>query len=118
MIRRVLIPLALVLGLGLAAGGASAQSAAAKATVDAAKTAGAVGEQGDGFLGLVTGSADPAVRTAVAEINAGRAGAYKDIAAKTGVAEAAAGEATARQLIDRLQPGMFYRPLGGAWTRK
>ena len=116
MIRRLFLTLAL--GLSLAAAGASAQSAAAKATVDAAKTAGAVGEQGDGFLGLVTGAADPTVRAAVAEINAGRAQAYKDIAAKTGVAEAAAGEATARQLMDRLPPGQFYKPLGGAWTRK
>jgi hypothetical protein len=115
MIRRLLITLAL--GLGLTAGSVAAQSAA-KATVDAAKAAGVVGEQGDGFLGLVTGSADPAVRTAVAEINAGRAAAYKDIAAKTGVAQPAAGEATARQLIDRLPPGNFYKPIGGAWTRK
>ena len=116
MIRRSFIILAL--GIGLAAGTAVAQGAAAKASVDAAKTAGLVGEQGDGFLGLVTGAADPAVRSAVAEINAGRAAAYKDIAAKTGVAEAAAGEATARQLFDRLPPGAFYKPLGGSWTRK
>src|SRR5258708_17270613 len=115
MIRRVFITLALA--LGLAAGSAAAQSAA-KATVDAAKAAGVVGEQGDGFLGLVTASADPSVRTAVAQINAGRAAAYKDIAAKTGVAETAAGEATARQLIDRLPPGDCYRPLGGAWNRQ
>jgi uncharacterized protein YdbL (DUF1318 family) len=116
MIRRTLI--ALTLGLSLAATGAAAQTAAAKATVDAAKSQGAVGEQGDGFLGLVSGSADPATKAAMAEINAGRAQAYKDIAARTGVTEAAAGEATARQLIDRLAPGAWYKPLGGSWTRK
>ena len=116
MIRRMLV--ALSLGLSLVAGGALAQSAAAKATVDGAKARGVVGEQGDGFLGLVAGSADPTVKAAMDEINAGRAQAYKDIAAKTGVSEAAAGEATALQLFARLPAGAYYRPLGGAWTRK
>ena len=116
MIRRLLI--ALTIGLSLAAGAAPAQTSAAKAAVDAAKTQGIVGEQADGFLGLVSGSADPAVKAAVAEINAGRMQAYRDIATKTGVTQAAAGEATAQQLIGRLAPGGYYRPLGGNWTRK
>jgi uncharacterized protein YdbL (DUF1318 family) len=105
MIRRLL--LAMSLGLSLLATGAAAQSSA-KAIVDAAKAAGVVGEQADGYLGLVTGSADPSVR----------AQAYKDIAAKTGVTERAAGEATAQQLISRLAPGSYDKPLGGSWTRK
>ena len=117
MLRRLLIALSLCLGLA-AASGATAQTAAAKATVDAAKSQGVVGEQGDGFLGLVTGSASPSVRAAVAEINAGRIQVYKDIAVKTGVSEIAAGQATAVQIIDRLAPGAYYKPLGGAWTRK
>jgi uncharacterized protein YdbL (DUF1318 family) len=116
MIRRIL--LAASLGLGLIAVQAAAQTSAEKATVDAAKAQGVVGEQGDGFLGLVIGSAGADVKGAVAAINAGRAAAYKGIAAKTGVSDVAAGEATARQLIDRLPPGEYYRPLNGAWARK
>ncbi len=116
MMRRFL--LALSLGAALAAGGVHAQSSAAKDTVVAAKSAGTVGEQGDGFLGLVTGSAPAEVKAAVAEINAGRAAAYKDIAVKTGVTEQAAGEATARQLLTRIAPGGYYKPPGGSWTRK
>jgi uncharacterized protein YdbL (DUF1318 family) len=110
--------LAIVLGLSLAAGGAMAQSAGAKAAVDSAKAAGVVGEQGDGFLGLVTGAAAPDVKSAVAEINAGRAKAYADIASKTGVAVAAAGEATARQLQSRLPAGQYFKPEDGSWTKK
>jgi uncharacterized protein YdbL (DUF1318 family) len=116
MMRRFLI--ALTLGAALAGGAVYAQSAAAKDTVVAAKSAGQVGEQGDGFLGLVSGSGPAEVKAAVAEINAGRAAAYKDIAARTGVTEQAAGEATARQLIAKMAPGGFYKPLGGSWTRK
>ena len=118
MIRRSFIALTLTLGLGLAAGGAIAQSSSAKAMVDAAKASGIVGESGDGYLGLVKGSADPSVQAAVAEINAGRAQAYNSIAAKTGVTAEAAGEATAQQLFGRLAPGTYYRPIGGGWMRK
>ncbi len=116
MIRRLLI--ALSLGLSLAAGAVPAQTAGAKAAIDAAKAQGVVGEQADGLLGLVTGSADPAVVAAVTEINAGRLRAYQDIAARTGVSARAAAEATAKQLIDRLAPGAYYKPLEGSWTRK
>jgi uncharacterized protein YdbL (DUF1318 family) len=95
-----------------------ADAAGSKAIVDAAKTQGIVGEQGDGFLGLVTGSADSAVAAAVAEINSGRAAVYKDAAARSGVTPAAAGEAAAKQIFQRIPPGQYYKPLGGGWTRK
>jgi len=116
MNRRQLI--ALAVATSLAADAALAQSASAKAAVDAAKARGVVGEQGDGYLGFVSGSADPAVKAAVDEINAGRAKVYKDTAAKTGVTESAAGQATALQLFARLPTGAYYRPVGGDWTRK
>lgn len=118
MLRKTMTVLAL--GLTLAAAGAGsvlAQSAAAKAQVDAAKVQGTVGEQADGFLGIVA-NGDAALRAAVAEINMGRAAAYKDIAAKTGVTPEAAGQATAKQLYARLAPGQYWKPLDGGWTRK
>jgi uncharacterized protein len=116
----------LMLALALTAGAAAAtvlpavayaQSQAAKQAVDAAKAAGKVGEQGDGYLGIIS-DADSALRAAVAEINAGRKQVYADTAAKTGVTPEAAGEATARQLIARVPAGQMYKPLGGSWTRK
>ncbi len=88
-----------------------------KTVVEAAKGGGLVGEQGDGFLGVV-GDADASVRAAVAEINAGRAAAYRDAAAKTGATPEAAGQAAARQLIARVPPGQYYKPLDGGWMRK
>jgi uncharacterized protein YdbL (DUF1318 family) len=94
-----------------------AQSQSAKRTVDAAKAAGKVGEQGDGYIGIIA-DADAALRAAVTEINAGRKQVYSDTAAKTGVTIEAAGEATARQLIARVPSGQFYKPLGGVWSKK
>lgn len=97
---------------------ATAQSAAQKGAVDAAKAAGSVGEQGDGFLGFVTPSTDPALAAAVAAINAGRAQVYRDTAMKTNVTPEAAGQATAQQLFGRLPAGQYFRPINGNWTRK
>lgn len=118
MIRKTMTVLALGLAMTTAGSGlAMAQSPAAKATVDAAKTAGTVGEQADGYLGIVSGG-DAALRAAVAEINTGRAAAYKDIAAKTGATPEAAGQATAKQLYARLAPGQYWKPLDGGWIKK
>ena len=112
--------------LGLIAGSAVVVSGAAavaqsdaKARVDAAKAAGIVGEQADGFLGLVTGAADPAVKAAVAEINAGRAQLYREAGAKNGVSPEAAGAAAFNTVVQaKLKPGEFYKPAGGGWVRK
>jgi len=89
-----------------------------KAVVDAAKITGTVGEQADGYLGFVTGSADAATTAAVSAINAGRADVYAQTAAKSGTTREAAGQATGAQLIARTPAGQFVRPLGGGWTRK
>ncbi len=97
---------------------AFAQGAAEKAAVDAAKAAGTVGEQADGYLGFVTGSADAATTAAVSAINAGRADVYAQTAAKSGTTREAAGQATGAQLIARTPAGQFVRPLGGGWSRK
>jgi uncharacterized protein YdbL (DUF1318 family) len=98
---------------------ALAQTAEAKAAVDAAKAAGIVGEQADGFLGFVTAAADPALKSAVAEINAGRAAVYREAAARTGATpEAAGASAFVNAVQPRLRPGQYYRPAGGGWARK
>ncbi len=96
---------------------AQAQSANAKALVDAGKAAGTVGEQADGYLGLV-GGADSATAAAVQEINSGRRKAFADIAAKSGVTPDAAGEAAAKQLIAKMPAGQFYKSWGGSWAKK
>jgi uncharacterized protein YdbL (DUF1318 family) len=97
---------------------ACAQTASAKATVDAAKAAGKVGEQGDGLIGFVGGSADAATAAAVNEINAGRRKVYAQTAAKAGVTPEAAGEAAAQMLLKKMPAGQYYKPIGGSWTKK
>jgi uncharacterized protein YdbL (DUF1318 family) len=89
-----------------------------KSAVDAAKAKGLVGEQGDGYLGFVKGSADAATTAAVTEINAARADTYRQTAAKTGVSPDAAGQAVAIQLQARMPAGQYFKPLGGSWVQK
>jgi uncharacterized protein YdbL (DUF1318 family) len=96
---------------------AFADLAADKAAVDAAKAAGTVGEQADGYLGIVS-SADGTVTAAVNEINAGRRQVYTQTATKSGVSPDAAGQATGAQLIAKVPPGQYFKPIGGAWTKK
>jgi uncharacterized protein YdbL (DUF1318 family) len=97
---------------------AFADLAADKAAVDAAKSAGTVGEQGDGYLGFVSGAGDGALSSAVTAINAGRRQVYAQTAGKTGVSAEAAGQATGAQLIAKTPSGQYFKPLGGNWTRK
>jgi len=92
--------------------------AAAKATVDAAKAAGIVGEQSDGYLGFVK-PGDAATKAAVDEINAGRAGVYAQAAAKNGVSPAAAGSSAFTNIIQpKIKAGEFYKDASGSWKQK
>ncbi|HWA69494.1 MAG TPA: DUF1318 domain-containing protein [Rhizomicrobium sp.] len=97
---------------------AFADLASDKVAVDAAKAAGTVGEQADGYLGFVSGSSDAALNAAVNEINNGRANIYAQTAAKSGTTRDAAGQATGAQLIAKTPPGEYIKPLGGGWTKK
>lgn len=105
-------------GLTLVSTPVLAQSAGAKVAVDAAKAKGTVGEQGDGLLGFVSGTADAATTAAVEEINAGRRKVFASTAAKSGVTPDAAGEATAQVLFQKIPSGQYFKPLGGSWTKK
>jgi uncharacterized protein len=97
---------------------AMADPAADKAVVDQAKAAGVVGEQGDGYLGFVSGSADGATTAAVNAINAGRRAVYAQTAAKSGVSPEAAAQATGTLLIGKVSAGQYYKPMGGGWTKR
>ena len=96
---------------------AFADLASDKAAVDAAKAAGKVGEQADGYLGIVSGG-DAGLSAAVDDINAGRRSVYTQTASKSGVTPDAAGQATGAQLIAKTPSGQYIKPLGGAWTKK
>ncbi len=98
---------------------ASADIAASKAVVDAAKAKGLVGERSNGYLGFVGASSDAALKAAVDEINAGRHDVYAQAAAKNNVSIDAAGQSAFSNVIfPKLAAGQYYQTAAGAWAQK
>ena len=83
----------------------------------AAREAGEVGEQPDGYLGLV-GADNPSVHALVADINIKRKAAYTSQAAATGATVQQFAFTSGCTLIERTQPGEKYRSPGGVWKTR
>ena len=116
MTRRTTLILAAA--VGAAAMTAAAIPASAQADASAAlRATGKVGEQADGYLGIV-GSPDPAIRAKVDAINIKRRAYYTDLAAKRGAKIEEVAAATACEIFaSRVEPGQYYK-LGGTWQKR
>lgn len=101
-----------LLSLALMAHGAFA------ADLTAAKQQGLIGEQNNGYLGLVRADAPADVKALVADINAQRKNQFAQIAAKNGIAETEAAKIFAREAEARTSPGNFIQNPAGAWVKK
>ena len=98
---------------------AVAQTSAQKAQIDAAKAAGVVGEQADGFLGFRTPSSDAGLPSAVSTTNSARRSAYASSAAQAGTtADVAGARMFEGQLLARIPAGQWYRTASGQWVQK
>ena len=90
---------------------------AADSAMAAAKAAGSIGEQVDGYLGAVPGA--PAGTDAlVARINAERRAYYANIAAKNGTAEGVVARLAGKKLLQRTPSGQYTRNASGQWQKK
>lgn len=117
MNRRMKLMVAAGLGLAALAGG----TAYAYVYQDAAsqlRATGLVGEQADGYLGLV-GSASADVRAQMDSVNIQRRAAYTQLASQRGATIEEVGAATACTLFaQRVGPGQYYRLPDGVWRRR
>lgn len=100
--------------LGLAA--STAALAQRDPAYAAARAAGQVGEQPDGYLGIV-GGATPELRAIVNNINIQRKKAYTDGAANGATVEQFAFVSGCR-LIAATQPGEMYQTPAGGWVKR
>lgn len=90
--------------------------AAANPLIDQAKAQCVVGEQADGYLGVVAGAnASDAVRREIRDINQQRKAAYASIARRNGVSVEVTAALTAEKLIAQARPGHCVRDAQGAW---
>jgi len=97
----------------------AATPAAAQDNAAALRATGMVGEQADGFLGLVTEAVPAGVRAQVEAVNIRRRAHYTDLARRRGVRVEEVAVATACEVIaTRLAPGHWYRLVDGAWRRR
>jgi len=114
--RGVLRGLALLLAVVLCAGPWSASAQAGE--LGDFKQSGQVGEQIDGYVGLVEGAADPQAKAVVERVNAERRQAYGAIAAKQGLAPEQVAAVAGARLIAATPGGQFVKDSTGAWKRK
>ena len=103
---------ALLLSLLLAMHGAYA------ADLKTAKEQGWIGEQNNGYLGLVKSDAPADVKALVAEVNSQRKTQFTQIAAKNGVTEAEAARIFAREAAERTLSGNYIQNASGSWVKK
>ena len=82
------------------------------------RATGKVGEQVDGYLGIV-GSADGSLRSQVDAINIKRRAFYADLAAKRGAKiEEVAASTACEILASRVRPGQYFRLSDGVWRKR
>lgn len=85
-------------------------------SLDEAKAKGAVGERSDGYLGVVTSSADA---TALAkDINNKRRAEYDRIAGQNGQPRGVIEKLAAQKAYERTPSGQYVQGADGSWTKK
>ncbi|MGB9495308.1 MAG: YdbL family protein [Azonexus sp.] len=83
-----------------------------------AKEQGWIGEQNNGYLGLVKSNAPADLKALVADVNGQRKVQFSQIATKNGIAEAEAAKVFAREAAERTLPGNYIQSPAGAWLKK
>ncbi len=119
MNRQVKLILAAGIAVAAVVGGSSvAYSMMFQDASAALRASGKVGEQADGYHGIV-GSADASLRAQVDAINIKRRAYYTDLAAKRGAKIEEVAAATACEIFaSRIQPGQYDRLADGAWRQR
>jgi len=112
IIFRLMAALAVSLTM-IVAGVGSAWSA----DIRTSKAAGQIGEQPNGYLGIVS-SAGGGVQALVQEINLKRKAVYQKIASKNGTSLNAVEQMAGKKAIAKTPSGQFVRSPSGAWQRK
>ena len=84
--------------------------------LDEARANGLLGEQVNGYVGIVSTST-PELENLAAEVNAKRKAHYAEIAARNGTAVEAVAALAGKKLVESAPSGRYVRTNGG-WTKK
>jgi len=92
--------------------------AVAESPLTQPKADGLIGEQADGYLGLVAQNVPADVKKLVAEVNAQRKAGYEQIAAKQGTSLSEVEKVGGNTAIEKTLPGNYIRDANGVWHKK
>ena len=92
--------------------------AAAESPLTQPKADGLIGEQADGYIGLVAQNAPADIRKLVADVNAQRKAGYQKIAEKQGTSLSEVEKVGGNTAIEKTLPGNYIRDASGTWYRK
>jgi uncharacterized protein len=87
-------------------------------TLEEAKTQGVVGEQPNGYVGVVQPGASAEVQALVNDINQKRRQMYEDIARRNSTKLEAVEMLAGKTAIDNTRAGNFVRSPSGQWVKK
>lgn len=104
----------LMIALLLAGGMSHAQ----EMSLDEAKSAGLVGEQNDGYLGLVEQDVPSEVRQLVERVNRERRQRYEQIASENDIAVRDVARLAYARAVEATRSGNFVQDDQGNWVRK
>ncbi|MBA3068204.1 MAG: DUF1318 domain-containing protein [Hyphomonas sp.] len=105
------------ISFALAAFAFAPPASAGDPVIDAAISAGEVGERIDGYLGVV-GTADAAIVRKVQDINNRRRAVYEQAARDNGTTVQIVAQLAGEKQIAKIQPGQYFMDEAGTWQRK
>ena len=109
-LRALLLAMVLVL--------AGAPAAVSAASLDQAKSQGLVGEQANGYLGVVAANAPADVKALVSDINQKRKQEYQAIAQRNKTSLDAVEALAGKKAIELTPAGQYVRLPSGQWQKK
>lgn len=92
--------------------------AIASSSLTQPKADGLIGEQSDGYLGLVAQNAPADIKELVAKVNAKRKAGYQKIAAKQGASLSDVEKVGGNTAIEKTLKGNYIRDASGTWRKK
>src|SRR5262245_18210759 len=104
--------------VALALAGAFVLAAPARALdLDGARAQGLLGEQADGYVGVVAAMPSPEVVALAEQVNAKRRAHYAEIAARNGTPVEAVAALAGKKLVESAPSGQWIKPKG-EWLKK
>lgn len=119
MKRRTELILAAAVALAAVAGGTGYAHAMQVDSAAALRATGQVGEQANGYLGIVGGNVAADLRARMNAINVRRRASYTDLAGRRGATIEEVGATMACELFrTSVLPGQYYRLPDGIWRQR